>query len=154
MRRKGAKTDVESHNATGLRARNAPKHPRPQRLGGQLTTEQRQAAQDIFLAAYARCGVVSWAASLAGVHRASVYRWLSMRPSFADRYKSATEEAIDALRAEAFRRAVVGWDEYVVSAGRVVLGLDGQPLMQRKYSGTLLLAMLKARVPEYFALAK
>jgi hypothetical protein len=65
-------------------------------------------------------------------------------PDFAARWADALEEACDALEAEARRRAVEGVEEPVVSAGKLVCTV-------RRYSDTLLLALLRAHRPERFA---
>jgi hypothetical protein len=69
---------------------------------------------------------------------------------FESAWDEAEEQAADALEAEAWRRAVEGVPEPLVSAGRVVRDDDGQPLAIRRYSDNLLLALLKARRPEKF----
>jgi hypothetical protein len=104
---------------------------------------------DTFLHAFAQRGIVHGAAIAGGISRKTVFAWRHTDPTFAACFEEAEAEARDVLRGEAFRRAVVGWEEYVVSAGHLVLGPDGQPLTRRRYSDTMLIAMLRARVPEY-----
>jgi hypothetical protein len=60
------------------------------------------------------------------------------------------DNAADALEAEAWRRAVAGVREPIVSGGKVVRDDDGQPIAIRRYSDNLLFALLKARRPEKF----
>ena len=69
---------------------------------------------------------------------------------FAAAWEEAEERAVDRLEAEAWRRAVDGVPEPLVSSGKVVRDDDGQPLAIRRYSDTLMLALLKARRPEKF----
>ena len=111
-----------------------------------FTKDRREA----FLRALADCGIVSVAASIAGITRARAYQVRRQDPGFASAWEEAEEQAADALEAEAWRRAVDGVPEPLVSAGRVVRDDDGQPLAIRRYSDNLLLALLKARRPEKF----
>ena len=108
------------------------------------------AAQDVFLVTFRQTGNVSASCRKANVERSAIYRWLEHDTAFTVRYHEAEADAQDVLRGEAFRRAVLGWDEPAVSAGKVVIDPEtGRPLMIRKHSDAVLLAMLKARVPEY-----
>jgi hypothetical protein len=79
-----------------------------------------------------------------------VYELRKRNPAFAKAWDEAEERAADALEAEAWRRAVVGVQEPIVSSGKVVRDDDGQPLAIRRYSDALMLALLKARRPEKF----
>ena len=54
------------------------------------------------------------------------------------------------MRLRRRRRVVDGVAEPLVSGGEVVRGDDGQPLAIRRYSDTLIPALLKARRPEKF----
>lgn len=53
-----------------------------------------------YLAAYGECGAVAPAARLAGVHRATVYRWMD-DPTFAAAVRVASEEYFRRVRVEA-----------------------------------------------------
>jgi hypothetical protein len=106
--------------------------------------------QERFLKALAETGIVSTAAELAGTSRTRVYELRKRDPAFAAGWEEAEEKAADALEAEAWRRAVVGVPEPLVSAGKVVRDDDGLPIAIRRYSDTLMLALLKARRPEKF----
>lgn len=108
------------------------------------------AAKDTFLTTFRQTGNVSAACRKANIERSTIYKWLEHDTAFTVRYHEAEADAQDVLRGEAFRRAVLGWDEPAVSAGKVVIDPEtGRPLMIRKHSDAVLLAMLKARVPEY-----
>jgi hypothetical protein len=111
-----------------------------------FTKDRREA----FLRALADTGIVTVAAGVAGVTRARAYQVRKEDPVFAEAWDEAEEQAADALEAEAWRRAVVGVPEPLVSAGRVVRDDDGRPLAIRRYSDTLLVTLLKARRPECF----
>ena len=106
--------------------------------------------QERFLKALAETGIVSAAVEIAGSSRTRVYELRKRNPGFAAAWEEAEERAADALEAEAWRRAVVGVQEPLVSGGKVVRDDDGQPLAIRRYSDTLMLALLKARRPEKF----
>jgi hypothetical protein len=111
-----------------------------------FTKDRREA----FLTALADTGIVSAAANIAGITRARAYQVRKHDSGFASAWEEAEEQAADALEAEAWRRAVDGVAEPLVSAGKVVHDDDGQPLAIRRYSDNLLLALLKARRPERF----
>jgi hypothetical protein len=111
-----------------------------------LTRERRQR----FLKALAETGIVSVAVEIAGTSRTRVYELRKRDASFASAWEEAEEHAADALEVEAWRRAVEGVPEPLVSSGKVVRDDDGQPLAIRRYSDNLLLALLKARRPERF----
>jgi hypothetical protein len=105
----------------------------------QVTPQQRA-----FLAAFRKTGNVRLACEAAKVGRSSHYRWLSQDPAYRDAFAVAKEEAADLLEAEAFRRAVHGWDEpvgwYKGKAGGVV----------KRYSDALLIVLLKALRPNRY----
>jgi len=107
-----------------------------------MTNDQKSAAQQRFLEAFSRIGVISRAAVDAGVSRRTVYNWLKSDGDFQDAFKQADEEARDLIREEIHRRAVEGWHEPVYQRGDLV----GQI---RKYSDALLMRMARARLPEY-----
>jgi hypothetical protein len=111
-----------------------------------LTRELRQR----FLKALADTGIVSVAVVIAGTSRTRIYELRKQDTLFASAWDEAEEHAADALEAEAWRRAVEGVPEPLVSSGKVVRDDDGQPIAIRRYSDNLLLALLKARRPEKF----
>ncbi len=102
-------------------------------------------AREAFLAALEESGNVTASATAAGLKRSTVYQWRSEDPEFAEAWDAALELGLDALEDEAIRRGKDGVESYVVSHGRIVLGPDGKPLIERKYSDGLLLAILRAR---------
>jgi hypothetical protein len=111
-----------------------------------LTGERRER----FLKALSDTGIVSLAVEIAGTSRTRVYELRKRDTAFAAGWDEAEERAADVLEAEAWRRAVDGVPEPLVSSGKVVRDDDGQPLAIRRYSDTLMLALLKARRPERF----
>ena len=106
--------------------------------------------REVFLRALAETGIVTIAAGAAGITRARAYQVRQQDQGFATAWDEAEQRAADALEAEAWRRAVSGVPEPLVSAGKVVRDDDGQPLAIRRYSDNLLIALLKARRPEKF----
>lgn len=62
---------------------------------------------------------------------------------FAQRLDEAKAEAVGRLEEEAFRRAIEGVDEFVVSDGRVVR-YKGKPIIRTNYSDALLSKLLAA----------
>lgn len=96
-----------------------------------------------FLAAYARCGIVSRACRAAEVGRTTHYEWVKTDPEYKAALENARHEAIEVLEAEAIRRAKKGWLEPVFHEG-VVCG------HKRKFSDTLLIFMLKGAAPEKY----
>ena len=106
--------------------------------------------QERFLKALADTGIVSVAVEIAGTSRTRVYELRKHNPGFAAAWEDAEERAADALEAEAWRRAVAGNPEPLVSAGKVVRDNDGQPIAIRRYSDALMIALLKARRPDRF----
>lgn len=95
-----------------------------------------------FLAALAKTGSVTKAASLARIQRIRPYRFRKESPEFARLWLQAKQAFRDSLRAEAQKRAVEGWLEPVFQQGRKV----GQI---RRKSDQVLLAMLRANCKEY-----
>jgi hypothetical protein len=96
-----------------------------------------------FLDAFARCGVLTYAARAAGISRVTVYAWQEHDPEFAAALREAAIESTEALEREAYRRAHGGVLQSVYQQGQRV----GQV---RKYSDVLLIFLLKARKPEVY----
>ena len=106
-----------------------------------------KARQERFLTSLAKTGNVTAAVATAGTSRTRVYELRKADPGFAARWEEAEEIAVDALEAEARRRAIEGVQEPLVSAGKLVRDDDGQPIAVRRYSDNVLLALLKAHRP-------
>jgi len=105
------------------------------------------ARQQLFLKALSDTGSVSAAVAVAGTSRTRVYELRKADPAFASAWEDAEEIAADRLEEEARRRAVEGTEEPLVSAGKLVRDDSGQPIMVRRYSDNLLLALMKAHRP-------
>jgi hypothetical protein len=106
-----------------------------------LTAEKREQ----FLKALADSGSVTAAVAVAGTSRSRVYELRKTDAVFAAAWDEAEEIATDRLQDEARRRAMKGVAEPLVSAGKLVRGDDGQPIMIQRYSDNLLVALLNAR---------
>jgi hypothetical protein len=100
-----------------------------------------------FLAAFQVNGNISAAASIADIHRSTVYAWQEQDAAFAVAFRVADEIATDALEAEAWRRAVEG----VVKETPIFQ--NGEPVatvIETKYSDGLMTLLLKARRPDKY----
>ena len=105
------------------------------------------ARREGFLKAVAETGNITAAVELAGTSRTRVYELRKVDEDFRAAWDEAENSASDKLEAEAWRRAVDGVQEPLISAGKIVRDDDGQPIAVRRYSDNLLLALLKAHRP-------
>lgn len=105
------------------------------------TRAERQA---LVLAAYEVTGKVIRSCRAAGVGRRTHYDWLEHDPEYRERFEEAHAAYLEALEAEADRRAVEGVEKpagwYKGVAGGTV----------REYSDGLMLARLKAELPDKY----
>jgi hypothetical protein len=95
-----------------------------------------------WLEAFRELGMVSAACKKVDVGRRTVYN-ARVDEDFAAAWDEIEHETTEAMETEAYRRAVEGVSEPVVSAGKHVTDVQ-------KYSDTLLIFMLKARKPETY----
>lgn len=109
---------------------------------GPMSAKRRQEAQDAFLAAYARTGIITSAVEAAGIVRSTVYEWQEHDETFSLRFHEAEATANDVIRQEIWRRAYEGVEEPVYQLAKFVGTV-------RKYSDTLLIFEAKRRMPEY-----
>jgi hypothetical protein len=141
------------------------------RQGQRLHSEEdRVHLQQQFLETFAKTSNILAACREIGIDRRLVYYWKEHDQEFMILFNQANQDATDRLYAEAWRRAVHGDDELVVSMGKIVYEEipvldnegnqkyrdDGKPLMRlgkpltnRKRSDRLLELLLKARLPEF-----
>lgn len=135
-------------------------------LGRTAKTDRRDAEQAAFLAAFSIHGNIQRAVDAVRtaegrppgepdaeghlVSRDIHYRWLREDEDYADRFQAARDDFADRLESEARRRAIDGVKRYVVSAGKLVYGEDGRPLIEHVYSDSLLSQMLKAHRRELY----
>jgi len=75
--------------------------------------------RDAFLEALRRIPVVAPACTAVGIERSTAYRARAADDSFATAWDEAMEDGIDKAEQEAFKRAVVGFEEPVVDKGRL-----------------------------------
>lgn len=106
--------------------------------GNGLSKKQRA-----FLAAYAELANITDAAKAAQVARSMHYVWLQKSEEYAEAFRHAEAEAIDALEKEARRRALHGVNEPVFYQGEECGAV-------RKYSDTLLIFLLKGARPDTY----
>lgn len=123
--------------------------PKRRRRGQTMTLEERKATQEVFLKALSNTANIRAACLQSGISRSIVYQWQEHDEEFGMRFKQANEEANWLIFGEAWRRAMQGEKEYVVSLGKLVYGPDGQPLTVQKRSDRLLELLLKARMSEF-----
>lgn len=76
--------------------------------------------QGKFLAAFAECGIINWAARWAKVHRTSHYVWMNEDPTYPERFKEAERQAARGLVDEATRRGRFGVKKPVWYKGKIV----------------------------------
>jgi hypothetical protein len=110
-----------------------------------------QRAQDAFLTGLGNGLSVTGAASAAGIGRRTAYQWRAADPTFGQAWDLAIESGTDLLEDVAWKRAVTGNEEPLVSMGRIVLGKDGEPLTVHKTSDNILALLLKARRRDKFS---
>ena len=107
-------------------------------------------AARVFIEALSNCGNITEACRVAKVSRDWAYDKRKADPEFAAQWEAALEVAIDSLEGEAWRRGRDGYEEYITSKDGLVLGADGRPVMQRRYSDALMVRLLQAHRPEKF----
>jgi hypothetical protein len=124
-----------------------------------------------FLEALRQLPVTVHACKAVGINRVTAHKYRHEDPEFAKAWADALEEGIDRAEQEAFRRAVVGFEEPVIHQGKPsyvyrrevdedgnerfvpVIGEDGQPVLLtvRKHSDSLLQFVLKGRRKQVYA---
>jgi len=102
-----------------------------------------QAAREQFLQQLRRGLPVSAASTMAKCGRVTVYRWRENNAEFRKAWDDAYAEGGDAIELEAWRRAMLGWDEPVYQTGKMVGTIA-------RYSERLLDRLLKGRKPELY----
>lgn len=104
----------------------------------------------LFIEALAECGNVTEAARVAGFSWRRAHQLRSERPEFAAEWDEALQQAAEKLEREAWRRAHDGVAEPLTCAKGLIYDDDGNPVMVRKYSDTLLIFLLKGIRPEKY----
>lgn len=118
-------------------------------------TPVNEAAQAVFLGAFAATLSVAESARMAGVSRSGVHLWRE-DPAFEARYQAARTEAFERLEAEGFRRALDGrarvkfnpktGEPYMV---RNPVSGEMEPYVEYEASDQLWLALMRANDPRY-----
>lgn len=104
-----------------------------------------------FLAALADTGNISAAATLAGINRTTFYRRRDDDEAFAKAVSDALETACDSLELEARRRALAGVPRKKFDKGLPIIDPDtGEQYVEREYSDTLMIFLLKGHRPEKY----
>jgi len=106
-------------------------------------------AQIRFLAAYSECGSAFQASRWAKVSKDMHFKWMRVDPSYPPRFREADARATRRLLDEAVRRAAHGLTRPVLYKGKPVF-VNGEMVVEKEYSDTLLIALLKAKLPEQF----
>jgi hypothetical protein len=133
-----------------------------------LSRAHRQAR---FLKIFRETANIKHSCKVAGISRQTFYEWRNNDEVFKAQLATAELEANDTLEYAGHDRAVNGVPSYVVSNGHLVYEeipafdeegkpkldrygkqeyLRGRPIVERKYSDTLLITLLKARMPEKY----
>lgn len=120
---------------------------RPQ--GQHIPDVLRRDLQALFLERFCGHGILTRACREAGVTRETIRQWEEHDETFGFRYVEAKEQVNDLYRDEARRRALDGVETHIVSQGKLVRDDEGKPLVEHKYSDTMLQFIMKARMPEY-----
>lgn len=105
--------------------------------------ETLQPSQRRFLAAFAACGSLTRAARWAKMTRQNHYKWIDNDPQYAAIFPEFERRAARTLEDEAVRRAHQGVTRPVRYKGKIV-GYETE------YSDQLLIALLKAWLPEKY----
>lgn len=103
------------------------------------------------LAELAKSGSISKACELASVTRSLFYTRRDNDEAFAKQCSDAIEESIEILELEARRRAHEGLERKKFDRGEPLLDpATGQQYIEREYSDTLLIFLLKAHRPDKY----
>jgi len=140
------------------------------RLGGPMSAAQRKEAKSLFLDYLKTDHNITLACEYANVSRQTMYTWRERDQIFAEAWENAVERTKDIARSSIYQRAIIGWDEPLVSMGQPVYEIeevvdkDGKPELDKrgnpktcrgekltihKWSDTLAIAYAKANLPEY-----
>jgi len=117
-----------------------PLHAR--RQGQRMSAKERKKAQEVFLATFRDEGNMSEACRVAGIHIDTPYDWKERYEDFAEEYRIAEIQADGAIDHEIYQRAVVGWEEPQVSAGKLVC-------YATRKSDAMLTLLAKSRMAKY-----
>lgn len=146
------------------------KHPKLGR--GRPTASESAALKRLFLEKFSQVGTVAGGVRLVNAEREQLAHakgktkfarmdrsthnlWLKNKnKKYATEFALAKEQANDLLEAEARRRAMIGVERPVIRKGAAVMVPDKSgnlvPLMERMYSDTLLIFIMKGAMPDKY----
>lgn len=119
-----------------------PKPLRTRRQGQRMSLDERKEAMSAFLDSFRREGNLSHACRVAGIHVDTPYDWKNRYKDFAEEFRVAEILADGVIDHEIYQRAIVGWQEPLVSAGQLVC-------YTTKKSDTMLTLLAKSRMAKY-----
>src|SRR5256885_3535867 len=99
---------------------NSPTPSRTRRQGQTMTPEERKAKQTEFLELFRIEANVTVACEKLGIDRNTVYDWKKRYKDFAKQFDEADQIVDDRVDHEIYRRGITGWEEPLVSAGKLV----------------------------------
>lgn len=108
MTKRSASIGVEKHQLPNQPAGDSPRQVNTRARRRQTPRVITRVAKARFLESFRVVGIIGPAAAAAGVARQTIYRWQEHDDVFSAAFNLAREEALDALEAEARRRAVDG----------------------------------------------
>jgi len=114
-----------------------------------MQPDKKKEAKKKFIEVFKKEANVSVACQASGIARKTAYQWRKEDNKFAEEWDSSVEVSNDVIRKAIFWRAVDGWEEPLVSAGKVVRDEYGDAMHVRKYSDPLLQFLAKSRMPEF-----
>lgn len=132
-------------------AQTKPKTNRKQRPMGR-TIVIRQAKKRAYLKALEQAGTITIAADAVGINRTTPQAWRATDPDFVIAEQTALNSFADRLEKEAVRRAVEGVRKKKFTAkGEPVFDPEtGDQYVEREFSDTLLIFMLKGARPDKY----
>jgi hypothetical protein len=110
--------------------------------GQHIEEDIKPGVQTAFLAAFVELANESGACRAVRVSRQTVRYWEKVDLEFSLRYHDAQDQVNDIIRSEIYRRAIVGYEDTVVSA-------KGESFTVTKFSDRLLEFWAKARMKEF-----
>jgi hypothetical protein len=110
----------------------------------------RSPRQRAFCISLSRYGTITHACIEARVSYDDVFAWREKNVDFKRAWDQSMEISVDVLEIAAKQRALHGVQRPMVSGGKIVLGIDGKPIMLTDYSDRLMELILKGRRPDVF----
>src|SRR5438128_8276286 len=95
-----------------------------------------------------KVNIVTTACSQAGISRDTFYRWCKEGYITQSELEDAFTQYCDLLRAELYKRAMVGVEKPLWQNGKPVMDADGRQVMSRLIDNKVLVEMCKRILPE------